>query len=167
MVGMWVRSYKTADIVHGPYLGNTVFVWSQHGKVFLLSTDIKGSANWRIGKAAPQFPLGAMQQIDLLLGFGRISSQPPVAGSAITAINGRVLIRGGVWMWPRSKLMRPITGSGFIVPYWFLVFLSGAAVAAARFRWPPRISMRGLLAVVTFASILLGLVGWLDLGAPR
>jgi hypothetical protein len=58
-------------------------------------------------------------------------------------------------------------GSGVIIPYWFLVLLAGMAVATTKLRWPPRISLRGALAAMTFSSVLLGLGAWLDLSAPR
>jgi hypothetical protein len=54
-----------------------------------------------------------------------------------------------------------------IIPYWFLILLTGVLAAAPRFRWPPRFSMRGLFIAMTLASMLLGLVAVLDLGALR
>jgi hypothetical protein len=74
---------------------------------------------------------------------------------------------------PHGKLLfhysttTTLHGTGVIIPYWFLVLLSGTVAALPHVGWPPRLSMRGMFGVMTFASVLLGLVAWLDLAAPR
>jgi hypothetical protein len=49
-----------------------------------------------------------------------------------------------------------------MAPYWFIVLLIAAAMAAAKFRRPCRFSVRGLLIAVSFLACLIGMATALD-----
>jgi hypothetical protein len=171
LVAMWVRSYKTTDVaLHGPF-GKESFleIASNRGRVIALVLYQQYAASprsWET-RSVPvadgrAFPLGAIRKYETVWGFGIVRGpiryravQNPTLNDVISVLR-------------HSYIMYDVPPcSGVIVPYWFLVLLCGALTAAARLCWPPRISMRGLFAAMTFASVLLGLVSWLDLGAPR
>jgi hypothetical protein len=51
---------------------------------------------------------------------------------------------------------------GIMMPYWFVVLVSGSLAMALRMRWPWRFNLRGLFIVMTFLAVVLGMIAWLD-----
>ena len=171
LVTMWVRSYKVCDaLIHGP-IGKDSFiqVTSNQGRVILLMLyeQWSGSArSWEthsfpVNEALP-FPLGSTRKYESFMGFGTIRG--PILYRAASTLNPNFAM--AVLRHSYTKHDVPPC-SGVILPYWSLVLLMGLLAKAPSCRWPLRFSMRGLLVAMTFASILLGLVAGLDLGAPR
>jgi hypothetical protein len=49
-----------------------------------------------------------------------------------------------------------------MLPYWFLVLVSGSLAMAFQLRWPPRFTIRSLFVATTFFAVVLGMIAWLD-----
>ena len=50
----------------------------------------------------------------------------------------------------------------FVIPFWFLVLVTGSLAMALRLHWPPRFTLRSLFIVTTFLAVVLGMIAWLD-----
>lgn len=141
LVAMWIRSYKISDLFFGRYSSEqTCMIVSKQGRVALIRFQYVNRPAW--------------------------------GGSSETVNSEASFPRGSMRKYERfmgfgNILTRALPGTGVVLPYWFLVLLTGALATAPRLRWPPRFSMRGLLIAMTFASVLLGFVAVLDLGTPK
>jgi hypothetical protein len=62
----------------------------------------------------------------------------------------------------QARVVPKLDAAGPIVPYWFLLLLSGAAFALTRLQWPWRFGVRTLLAAMTYVAVVLALVAILD-----
>jgi hypothetical protein len=49
-----------------------------------------------------------------------------------------------------------------ILPFWFLVIVSGSLAMFCQLRWPPRFTLRSLFVAMTFLAVVLGMIVWLD-----
>jgi hypothetical protein len=54
------------------------------------------------------------------------------------------------------------TGHSLMLPFWFLVFISGSLAMAFQLRWPWRFTLRSLFIATTFLAVVLGMIAWLD-----
>jgi hypothetical protein len=178
LVSMWNRSHTIADELHGRFWTRGSFrtspnapkysfiIASKEGCATLLPYRWLGQDGWfgweakcRPVESDLSFPEGRMQYYNRFLGFG-ILHNPEYhlfPGHVPEHLMSVLTHRYTIYNPPK------LFGTGVIIPYWFLVLLSGIIAALPRLRWPPRISLRGVFIVMTFASLLLGLVGWLDL----
>lgn len=168
LVVLWVQSYKTADRLHGRFWGRQSFVIaSKQGRVTIIVFRSHAPDWWRWEtQSYPvddelSFPLGNPRQYEKAVGFGWIDHPIyMVMRSVQTMPDGREnLVLGAA--------TATLQGAGPVVPYWFLVSSMAAFAAAARMRWPPRISMLGLLFAVTFIAVILTLVSLLDAEPDR
>jgi hypothetical protein len=49
-----------------------------------------------------------------------------------------------------------------IVPYWFLLLVSGSLAVILRTKRPWRFTLRSLFVLTTFLAVVLGMIAWLD-----
>jgi hypothetical protein len=82
-------------------------------------------------------------------------------------------IKPGLGLFGAPSLGRPLESNlGFagqlspyvvvMVPFWFLVLVSGSLAMLFQLRWPPHFSLRTLLIATTFLAVVLGMITWLD-----
>jgi hypothetical protein len=170
LIAMWVRSYNSNDLLIGPdWNQGSLVAASKQGRLALIRLDLPTRRPWSAKRAAVNgrgsFPYGSMREYESFLGFG-IIRDPKHMVSHQSRLPSMMAALRHRWTMP-SPTTITYKGAGVIIPYWFLIFLVGVVAATPRIGWPPRISMRGLLIVMTFASFLLGLVAAMDLrGLP-
>jgi hypothetical protein len=159
LAGLWLRSYKTADRLHGRLWGRHSFVIaSKQGRlttVGFLSHAPPGWWKWET-RSYPadddmSFPAGDVKQYDNWLGFGTIRNPIYFVMRPVQEMPD------GTTMHFWGAATATLRGSGVIIPYWLLLGLTVLAVAALRVRrW--RYSLRTLFIVVTLLALLLGLM---------
>ncbi len=159
LAGLWLRSYKTADRLHGRLRGRRSFVVaSKEGRlttVGFLSHGAPGWWKWEIRSYSADdvmsFPAGDVDQYDNWLGFGTIRDpiyfvMRPVQKTP----DGTTMIFHGA-------ATATLRGYGVIIPYWLLLGLTVVGIAAVRVRrW--RYSLCTLFIVMTLVALLLGLM---------
>jgi hypothetical protein len=108
-------------------------------------------------------PLSAAQWYDIEHVRGRVMLGISLRdlGRGITSTRLPIPGEPGIVQWPESPLGFGIlqfpSGSGLIVPYWFLVSLSTAITAIPWITWPKRFSLRTHLIATTLLAVVLGL----------
>lgn len=170
LVAMWVRSYTTSDYAAKPITDQrALLVSSKQGRAIVWLIRERWDMPFRRARMSPAvnspFPRGDVRKHESFMGFGTVKWPTDVL--ALRPTNVTHLMAELRFPTRLTTPPSPPTGSGVIIPYWFLVLLCGTIAALPRLRWPPRITLRGLFIAMTFASLLLGLVGWLDLGQMR
>ena len=167
LIGLWVRSYHDADRLHGRFWQRQSFlIASKQGRVTAVAFRWHGAPDWwQWGTHAfaiddeMSFPVGSVRQYEAALGFG-VMKDPVymVMRSTFETPEGATILISGA-------AIATLRGSGVIVPYWFLVLLSGVLAVALRLERPWRYTTRSLLIAITFVAILLGLIAGLDNGS--
>jgi hypothetical protein len=187
----WVRSYRMADRLHGKFWGRQSFIIaSKQGRVTLVSHRWEGPPakwHWEVlsfpASAEHSFPLGeetftkgTIRMYESALGFGVIQRpliavppfrpEEPFDWERPPSILGPVDVDDvefspNVIFLNKRKAML-LNGSAAIVPYWFLVLVTGILAAGLLMRRTWRYSLRGILLTIAFAAVLLGLVTILD-----
>jgi len=159
VAGLWLRSYKKADRLHGRLWGRRSFVIaSKQGRlatVGFLSHGAPGWWKWET-RSYPaddvmSFPSGDVNQYTNWLGFGTIRDPIYFVMRPVQEMpDGTTMLFWGA-------ATATLRGSGVIIPYWLLLGLTVLAAAAIRVRrW--RYSLRTLFLVVTLLALLLGLM---------
>jgi hypothetical protein len=146
LMGMWVRSYRTlGDELHycvaagKDMLGFMVF--STDGEMILcegplISTGTRNAITWPwIDFTTPDGNHLAFQ----------VTTKPQSVGNSFGF----------------GYILSP-TASGMLLPYWFLVLMTGLLAMLFQLRWPPRFTLRSLFFATTFLAIVMGMVAWLD-----
>ena len=148
MMGMWVHSYRTlGDELHccmavgKDMLGFAVF--STQGEMILC----EGPLIYLGTRSTSTWPW-----IDFTTSDGnhlafQVASRPQSVGNSFGF---------GCILSPKV--------SGALLPYWFLVLMTGLLAMAFQLRWPPRFTLRHLFVATTFLAIVLGMSMWLDRG---
>ncbi len=163
-VALWLRSYHQADRIHGRFSGRESFlIASKQGRVTAARFRWHGAANWwtwGIHTFAVDdemsFPVGSVRQYESAAGFGTISNPTyMVMRSTFETPEGATILISGA-------AVATLRGSGIILPYWFLVLVTGLIGTTIRSENPWRFSTRTLLVTVTFVAVVLGLVAALD-----
>ena len=180
---LWVRSYHTAELLHGVLWGDRLLkVTSKQGKLVVLPfrpAFARGYWKWEIRRYPADSPLSFPADVrrpGSKLGFGLIRDPsysleqllaPPREMNwslTIDAISTeRIEQAAGVDLATQPFIVTyaPFTsmhGTGIIVPYWFLVLLSAVI---GFFLWAKpgwRFSMRSMLIAVTLIAAVLGAV---------
>jgi hypothetical protein len=137
LMGMWVRSYYILDALFGFPPGRQFNIQSQPGRVWLNQS---------------------------LFPFPRPPG-PPWSIDSVSRDDFEYIIPA-----PCQGLLTPMgfgevcswTDQTVIVPFWFLVLVSGLLAMAFQLRWPPRFTIRSLFIVTTFLAVVLGMIAWLD-----
>jgi hypothetical protein len=139
LMGMWMRSYRTDEQLTR-HLSNErhLEVASIPGRIFVANEVVIwiASENLRTHSRIPQTTL-------------RLFTAPSL---------GRPFESNLGFAWQIQPYLI------LVLPFWFLVTLSGFAAMILRFRWPPQFSTQGLFVAVTFLAVVLGMVAWLDRG---
>lgn len=161
LVAFWVRSYHSADRLHGRVWGKRSFiVASKQGRVTVVGFLWHGAPNWWTWELRSHpaddvmsFPVGDVCQYEKGLGFGTIS-QP-----LYLVMNPTQQTAQGVTMILSGAATAALRGAGVIMPYWFLVLISAtlSTVLAINRTW--RFSMRSLFVAITLLAVVLALVG--------
>ena len=162
LIALWVRSYRTADRLHGRVWGRQSFLLaSKEGRVAAVVFQWHGAANWWRWEMFSypvddelSIPVGPVEQYEKSLGFGWLSRPMyMVMRSEQTLPNGsRVDVLGAA--------TATLNGAGPIVPYWLLVLLASACAVIPWIR--KRFSLRTLLIATTVAAVLLGIILWMS-----
>lgn len=155
--GMWNRSYRHADRLHGRLSGMESFlIASKQGAVAFLWFTSHGNDNWwqweiRNYSTSDEmsFPVGDVHQYQRRLGFGVLKD--PIYFVMRPVQNGWDL--GGA----ASATLR---GSGLIVPYWFLTSLFGLIGVISYCRRAQQFGLRTMMLIVTAIVISMGVARW-------
>jgi hypothetical protein len=152
LMGMWVLSYHVWSERTGRYMSRRAYqIATQEGRLFLFefpSTDqddpllllFRGQLVWPNGS----------QPMPLQSEFG-----PPIKFSPPPWTRERLTPLGFVTYFRR-------TGSILMLPYWFLVLVTGSLAMLFKMRWPMRFHLRTLFIATTFLAVVLGMIAWLD-----
>lgn len=160
LIALWVRSYQTADRLHGRiWFPESFLLAAKEGSVTLVVLRWHGAANWWQWEIQSysvddemSFPVGPVDQYESALRFGWITNPIyMVMPSTQTLADG-----SQVSMWGAATAT--LRGGGPIVPFWFLVVLCGVLAAVPWFKPAWRFSLRTLLIVITLVALVLGLV---------
>jgi hypothetical protein len=144
LMGMWVRSYRWVDELHGPIVGQQTFTLTSRPGRLLVTFD-KSSANTPPVKKNGR-PLWSLNSDR----YGP-SFQPEELQA--------------VWLYPAARFTHSIGRPqlwGSVLAYWFLVLVSGLLAMLFQLRWPLRFTLRSLFVVTTFVAVVLGMIAWLD-----
>jgi hypothetical protein len=165
LFALWVRSYHHADRIHGRFWErNSFLVASKQGRVTAVAFRWHGAPNWWKWSVLSfavddemSFPVGSVRQYESGLGFGVIHNPTyMVMRSTFETPEGATILISGA-------AMATLRGSGFIVPYWFLVLVAGMLGIALRLERPWRYTTRSLLIAITLVAVVLGLAAGLDI----
>jgi hypothetical protein len=165
LILLWVRSYDTADQLHGRFWGRQSFLLaSKDGCFTAIAFRWHGAVNWWRWETSSYpvadymgFPVGPVNQYVNSSGIGWLD-RPLYVGPGVTprpAGTGNGLY---------GVLMAKFNGAGPIVPYWFLVLLTGSCAVAPWISWSRRFSLRTLLIATTLIAVVLGAVVWATSG---
>ena len=163
-VALWIRSYRQADRIHGRFWERESFLLaSKQWRMTALAFHWHGAADWwQWGlymfavDDEMSFPLGSVRQYESAGGFGIVRNPTfMVTRSTFETPEGATILISGA-------AVATLRGSGVIVPYWFLVLVSGLLSIALQSDRLWSFSMRVLLITITFVAIVLGLVAALD-----
>jgi hypothetical protein len=159
LAGLWLRSYWTADRLHGRLRGRQSFlIASKQGRLTAVGFRWHGAPNgwkWET-RSYPaddvmSFPAGDVKQYGHWLGFGTL--RDPL----YFVMRPRQEMPDGTVVFVWGAATATLRGSGVIVPYWFLLGLVALVIAALNVRrW--RYSLRTLLIVMTALALWLGLM---------
>lgn len=156
LIALWVRSYHTADRLHGRiWFPQSFLIASKEGKVTVIVLRWHGAENWWRW-AVVSYP------VDDELSFPAFDYRTRL---------GFAWLRDPTYMVMRSQQTLPdgttislfgaatatLRGAGPVVPYWFLVAVCLAAVLLVNGKAMLRFSLRSLLIAATIIAILLGL----------
>jgi hypothetical protein len=163
-VAIWLRSYHQADRIHGRFWSRESFlIASKHGRLTAVAFHWHGAADWWTWGVQTfavddemSFPIGSMRQYERAAGFGLLMHPTyMVTRSTFETPEGATILISGA-------AVATLRGAGVILPYWFLVLVSGLMGITLWLERPWRFSTRSLLIVVTFVAIVLGFVAALD-----
>lgn len=155
LVVMWQRSYTMADRLHGRLWGrDCLMVASKEGCVLLYGLEWHGADNWWTWGTHTypvddelSMPVGEVDQYTNRLGFGRLENALYfVMRPTRTMPDGSTIHFFGA-------ATATLRGRGVLLPYWFLLLLTGAGAALGCWRW--RFSLRGLLVGLAVAAFIL------------
>lgn len=161
---LWVRSYETADRVHGrawekeSFLigskeGRTVWYWfTSHGHEQWWQWECR---SYRVDDEL-SFPVGPIRQYQSRVGFGKMGP----AFYFVMSPNQRLADGTTVTLWGAATAT--LNGNGLIIPFWFVVLsllLIGVLFSADK---PWRFSLRRMLLVVAVVAAVLALGSVLD-----
>jgi hypothetical protein len=138
LMGMWVRSCFRCDFVRGGLVSSyTVAISSIEGRFVL--------EEW---SANPS---------ELRSGFSRwsMSSSQDCADRQSSIPEGLLTPIGFTWRRSWSSLI-------LVLPYYFLVLITGSLSMLLRMPWPLHFTLRSLFIATTFLAIVLGMSAWLD-----
>lgn len=164
LLGLWIRSYESADRLHGRIRGYCDFtIASKQGRVVAFCFMPHGHPNWWKWETRTypvddelSFPSGDPRRYSPYAGFGVIGDQfYSVMRSTYHTPDGNTIMMFGA----ASATLR---GRGIILPYWFLVAsatLMGYLLIRPRF-W--RFGIRSLILVMTLSAIAITLLQALD-----
>jgi hypothetical protein len=163
LIVLWVRSYKTADRLHGHTSdGQAFLIASKEGRIANVLFRWDAAPNWFRWKLISypigdelSFPVGTVQGYKNKFGFGWLnhpiyyvmrSTQQLPDGSTVD-------------VWGAATTM--LDGAGPIIPDWFLVLVLGTGAAAPWIPWLRwRFSLRTLLIATTLVAVVLGTIVW-------
>jgi hypothetical protein len=151
-MALWVRSYRMWYELPGRYSATRAFqiVW-EDGRLMLFEFPVDSYSEKLLLQVPKPWPwTEGGQPIGL-----QTESGPPVRFEAPPWTRGRLTPLGFV-MYVRR------TGSFLMLPYWFLVLVSGSLAIVLRLRWPWRFTLRSLFIATTFLAVVLGMIAWLD-----
>jgi hypothetical protein len=172
----WVRSYRSADRLHGWLSDNRCFlIASKEGRVLAMSFPPAFHPQfwrWEIRQYPVNnplaFPDNEVYKNASRLGFGIIRSAyyslDQLFSAARRDANAPFASDLAQSEWTSSRVIVSYAnfvtfrGMGLVVPYWFLVTFFIANAIALSLRRPLRFSLRGVFVVVTVVATLLGLV---------
>jgi hypothetical protein len=136
LMGMWVRSYRYGDELHGHIAGTDCYLVTAPGRFkfegfYLPSALNDWSSEWKSGRSLDPRKLGVTHAGGIIspLGFGA------------EFLGHQAIVDG---------------------PYWFLVLTAGSLAMAFRLPWPLRFTLRSLFIATTFLAVVLGMIAWLD-----
>ena len=139
LMGMWVRSHYQHDEVRGRFTGGQcLYVHSVQGRL-ILSVNPPFATTLGEWSAAIYFGPDKQQSVVNI----------PLLSHGIPGSLGF-----GYYFDKFNWLVA--------VPFWFLVFASGALAIFFRLSWPLRFTLRRMFVVTTFLAVVLGMIGWLD-----
>jgi hypothetical protein len=156
LIVLWVRSYKTADRLHGRFWGRQSFVLaSKEGGVAAIVFRSHGAPGWWRWETISypvedelSFPAGPTCQYVNTLGFGWLrrplymvmrSTQTLPDGSTVTFFGAATAT---------------LNGAGPIVPHWFLMLLTAGCGVAQYIK--KNFSLRSLLIAMSLVAVALG-----------
>jgi hypothetical protein len=139
-MGMWVRSFYAHDMLKGHF--------GDKGAIMIYS--IPGRLVWYAGTPGTKdSPTSDMYPWSITsCAMGQIGS--PLANQGL--LNDLGLAAPALY----------IQVSLVMLPYWFLVLMSGSLAMLFQLRWPWRFTLRSLFIVTTFLAVVLGMIAWLD-----
>ena len=154
---LWWRSYSTADRIEGwLWGGNALIVTSKQGCVGAIKFPWTGPVDewgWRVVSPPTDepdsFPAHPVDGYTNRAGFGRLDYGNYIISSPAQSSGGSVVFDG---KWIVGGQAYFLSGKGYIVPYWFLLFAS--AIATALTRWSGRLTVRGMLILTAFVAVL-------------
>ena len=159
LASLWVRSHRIADRLHGRiWFPQSFLLASKEGHVAVIVLQWHGAKNWWRWRVVGypvddelSFPTGGAKQYASWLGFGWINNPLyMVMRSSFTRPDGtEVMLMGAA--------TATLRGSGPLMPYWFLVFVSAALAGLLQWKKSWRFSLRSLLIGITLVSVALGL----------
>jgi len=168
LIWFWVRSYETAERVHGrAWAKESFLIASKQGRTTWLWFTSHGHDQWwqwetRSFPADDEmsFPVGPVRQYESRAGFGRIEN--PIYFVMPSTIQNA----DGTQMMMLGAATATLRGSGLIVPFWFLVLslLLLAILLSSNRIW--QFGMRRLLLIVTVVGLVLALMTVLDSNQP-
>jgi hypothetical protein len=151
LMGMWVRSYSRSDHLSGRISETRMFV------VVLES----GRTLWRLESGHTLGRYESPTRNEPRPDWAWTTSSYPIGSFEIPRVHGGWSTRFGFVMKSDAISMQE-TISSLVMPYWFLVLVSGSLAMLFQLRWPWRFTLRSLFIATTFLAIVLGLIAWLD-----
>jgi len=176
----WVRSYRTAERLHGWVSSNRCFlIASKQGRVIATSFPPAFHPSfwtWEVRRYPVDhprsFPDNSTLKRESHFGFGIIHRSYYSLDQLFGPPQASALLRMPI----ESEQPQPnnppviqayanfvtLSGTGVIVPYWFLVFFFVANAGVLYRKHPWRFSLRDIFVAVTLIAVLLGLVAVID-----
>lgn len=157
LIALWVRSYRTSDRLHGLLRKQEIVLASKQGRltIILIQWDVT-VFGWQVithpVNDELSFPTGPMQSYESAFGFGWIND--PILCVQRSTQSAPPGVKAKFW----GTGTTTIKGAGPIMPYWFLVLLTGSIAAALTIRRPYQFSLRTLLIAMTLVAVVLGII---------
>jgi hypothetical protein len=132
LMGMWVRSYCTLDE---------------------MNRHLATQQGWTIASIPGrvilmhEYAQGSRDWLRTLSRVTNESDRPEPGGPFYQRLGSYLRIN------PSTVLM---------LPYWFLVLVSGSLAMIFRLRWPLQFNLRSLFIATTLLAVVLGMIAWLD-----
>lgn len=155
---LWVRSYHTADRLHGRIWNQQSFLLgSKEGAIVAIVFRSHGAPGWWQWETRSypvddelSFPFGSVEQYESHLGFGWLTN--PI----YMVMRSTQTLPGGQQIMVFGAATATLNGAGPVVPIWYLTVVSCALAALPWIRWPRNFSLRTLLIATALIAAILG-----------